>query len=74
MSSIWRHLLPRGGRPDGPVRIGFLYPDRGPLAQAGHDMRDGFLLFWEEVGHAAGGRPVDILLETKETNNPTEGL
>ena len=74
MNPVWRQLLSRGGRPDGPVRIGFIYPDRGPLAQAGSDMRDGFLLFWEEARHTATGRAVDILLETKATNNAEEGL
>ncbi len=67
-----RAMLP--WRRTGPVKIGFIYPDTGPLAQPGRDMRDGFLLFWHEVGKTAGGREVELLLETKGTNNADEGL
>jgi len=34
-----------------PVKIGFIYPDSGVAAQPGIDMRDGFLLYWSEIGH-----------------------
>ncbi len=57
-----------------PVRIGFIYPDSGPFAQLGLDMRDGFLLHWSEIGNKAGGRTVEVLSETKGTNKPDEGL
>ncbi|MBI1894356.1 MAG: ABC transporter substrate-binding protein [Candidatus Rokubacteria bacterium] len=63
----------RGGRAYGPVKIGFVYPDTGPLEQAGRDMRDGFLLYWSEVGQKAGGREVELFLETKGTNDTDEG-
>ena len=58
----------------GPVKIGFIYPDTGPFAQLGLDMRDGFLLYWSQVGNKAGGRSVEVLMETKGTNKPDEGL
>ena len=58
----------------GPVRIGFIYPDSGPFAQVGLDMRDGFLLYWSRVGDKAGGRVVEVLLESKGTCKPDEGL
>ncbi len=58
----------------GPARIGFIYPDSGPFAQLGLDMRDGFLLYWGEIGNKAGGRAVEILSETKGTAKPDEGL
>jgi len=58
----------------GPVKIGFIYPDSGFLAQLGLDLRDGFLLYWSEVGNKAGGRPVEVLLEAKGSNKPDEGL
>ena len=61
-------------RAQGPVKIGFIYPDTGPFAQLGLDMRDGFLLYWSEVGNKAGGRAVEVLVETKGTNKPDEGL
>jgi branched-chain amino acid transport system substrate-binding protein len=58
----------------GPVKIGFLYPDQGVFTQIGFDMRDGFLLYMNEVGNKAGGRPLEIHLETKPTNKPDDGL
>ncbi len=61
-------------RAQGPARIGFIYPDSGPFAQLGLDMRDGFLLYWGEIGNKAAGRAVEILTETKGTAKPDEGL
>ena len=61
-------------RAQGPVKIGFIYADSGSAAQAGVDMRDGFLLYWSEIGNKAGGRPVEVLLETTGTNKPDEAL
>lgn len=57
-----------------PVKIGFIYPDSGPFAQLGLDMRDGFLLYWSEVGHRAAGRAVELFLEAKGTSKADEGL
>lgn len=42
-------LSPQAVWAQGSVKIGFLYPDSGPFAQLGLDMRDGFLLYWSEV-------------------------
>jgi branched-chain amino acid transport system substrate-binding protein len=61
-------------QPAGPLKIGFIYPDNGPMAQLGLDLRDGFLLYWSEVGQKAGGRPVEVLVETKASCKPDEGL
>ncbi len=58
----------------GPVKIGFIYPDTGFVAQLGLDLRDGFLLYWSEVGNKAGGRPVEVLLESMASNKADEGL
>ena len=68
-----------GGAPgvlwaQGPVKVGFIYPDSGFAAQLGLDLRDGFLLYWSEVGNKAGGRPVEVFLESKGGNKPDEGL
>ena len=57
-----------------PIRLGIIYTNNGPLAQLGVDMRDGNLLYWSQVGHRAGGRQVEILLESTATNKPDEGL
>jgi branched-chain amino acid transport system substrate-binding protein len=67
-------LAPQMVQAQAPARIGFIYPDSGPFAQLGLDMRDGFLLYWSEVGSRAGGRPVELVLETKGTSKPDEGL
>ena len=57
-----------------PVRIGLIFTNSGPLAQLGLDMRDGNLLYWGQVGNRAGGRRVEILLESTASNKPDEGL
>ena len=57
-----------------PVRIGIIYTNTGPLAQLGLDMRDGFQMYWDEIGNKAGGRRVEILAESTGTNRPDEGL
>src|SRR2546430_4561612 len=36
-----------------PIKIGFIYPDKGALAQLGIDLRDGVLPFLGEGGHKA---------------------
>jgi branched-chain amino acid transport system substrate-binding protein len=58
----------------GPIKIGFIYPDSGPMAQLGLDLRDGFQLYWSEVGGKAGGRPVEVLVERKASCKADEGL
>ncbi len=68
-------LMPApSARAQGPVKIGFIYADSGVFAQVGIDMRDGFLLYWSEAGNKAGGRPVELFLETKGSNKPDEAL
>jgi len=57
-----------------PVRIGIIYTNSGPLAQLGIDMRDGNLLYWNQTGNRAGGRRVELLLESTGSNKPDEGL
>ena len=65
---------PREARAQGPVKVGFIYPDSGFAAQLGLDLRDGFLQYWSEIGNKAGGRPVEILRETKASCKADEGL
>ncbi len=57
-----------------PVRIGFLTVDQGTFAQPGLDMRDGFQLYWSQMGNKAGGRAVEVLVEASNTNKPDEQL
>src|ERR671922_2605935 len=57
-----------------PVRIGIIYTNTGPLAQIGIDMRDGVLLYWNQIGNRVAGRRVEILAEATGSNKPDEGL
>jgi branched-chain amino acid transport system substrate-binding protein len=56
-----------------PIKIGFLIPLTGPLATPGRDMNDGFSLYWEQAGHSAGGRKVQITV-ADTTCNPDQAL
>ena len=56
-----------------PIKIGFLIPLTGPLATPGRDMADGFNLFWEQAGHRAGGRKVQIVT-ADTTCNPDQAI
>lgn len=56
-----------------PIKIGLLPPVTGPLATPGRDMVDGFKLFWEQAGHKAGGRKVEIVI-ADTTCNPDQAL
>jgi len=50
----------------GPVKIGFLAPLSGAIAQAGKDMYSGCELFWEESGWQLAGRKLEVILEDNE--------
>ncbi len=53
-------------RAQAPVRIGFLAPLSGAIAQAGKDMYSGCELFWEESGWQLAGRKLEVILEDNE--------
>lgn len=48
------------------LRIGYLAPLTGGLAQTGIDMRDGFLLYLEQHGNKLGGMDVKFILEDEQ--------
>ena len=48
------------------LRIGFLAPLTGGLAQTGIDMRDGFLLYLEQHGNKLGGMDVKLIIEDEQ--------
>jgi len=50
----------------GPIKIGFISPLSGAIAQAGKDMYSGCELFWEESGWQIGGRKLQVILEDNE--------
>jgi branched-chain amino acid transport system substrate-binding protein len=50
----------------GPIKIGFLSPISGAIAQAGKDMYSGCELYWQERGMQIGGRRLEVILEDTE--------
>ena len=60
-------LAPAGpAAAQGPIKIGFLAPLSGAIAQAGKDMYSGCELFWEESGWQMAGRKLEVILEDNE--------
>jgi branched-chain amino acid transport system substrate-binding protein len=57
----------------GPIKIGFLVPQTGPLAANGKDMINGFELFFEEQKYRLAGREVKLIIEDDE-GKPATGL
>jgi branched-chain amino acid transport system substrate-binding protein len=57
----------------GPIRIGFLLPQTGPLAANGKDMQNGLQLFLDEQNHKLGGREVQLFVEDS-AGVPATGL
>jgi len=53
-------------RAQAPVKIGFLAPLSGAIAQAGKDMYSGCELYWEESAWQLAGRKLEVLLEDNE--------
>jgi branched-chain amino acid transport system substrate-binding protein len=65
----WLSLLVVGVGPaqaEGPIKIGFLSPLSGAIAQAGKDMYSGCELFWKESGWQIAGRKLEVVLEDTE--------
>jgi branched-chain amino acid transport system substrate-binding protein len=55
----------------GPIKVGLLLPETGPLAANGKDMANGFQLFFEEQGWKLAGREVKLITEDDEGKPPT---
>jgi branched-chain amino acid transport system substrate-binding protein len=49
-----------------PIKIGFLSPISGAIAQAGKDMYSGCELYWQEHGMQVAGRKLEVVLEDTE--------
>jgi len=54
------------GQSKEPIRVGFLTPLTGALAQNGKDMLNGFQLYLEEVSSQMGGRKIKFIPEDDE--------
>jgi len=59
-------LTPASAQSKGPIRVGFLAPLSGGLAQNGKDMLDGFQLYLEEISGQMEGRKVEFIPEDTE--------
>jgi branched-chain amino acid transport system substrate-binding protein len=46
-----------------PVKIGYLVSLSGVYADLGADLRDGLNLYMEQIGHKAGGRDIEVIIE-----------
>src|SRR5207253_1258457 len=57
----------------GPIKIGMLVPQTGPLAANGKDMVNGFELFFEEQKYRLAGREVKFIVEDDE-GKPATGI
>src|SRR2546426_488969 len=54
-----------------PIRVGYLGPLTGIFAQAGKDMLEGLKMGFEQAGHQAAGRKIELLEEDTEGNPAT---
>ncbi len=69
-------LLPGGPGPwaqKGPIKVGFLVPQTGPLSANGKDMINALTLFLEEQNYRLAGREVKLIIEDDE-GKPATGL
>ena len=69
--SVGGHLAGRGrgsrsAAAQAPIKIGFLSPLSGAIAQAGKDMYSGCELYWQEHGMQIAGRKLEVILEDTE--------
>jgi ABC-type branched-subunit amino acid transport system substrate-binding protein len=55
----------------GPIKVGLILPETGPLAANGKDMANGMQLFFEEQGWRLAGREVKLTTEDDEGKPPT---
>ena len=64
--SLGAGLVPTPARAQAPIKIGFLSPISGAIAQAGKDMYSGCELYWKEHGMQIAGRKLEVILEDTE--------
>jgi branched-chain amino acid transport system substrate-binding protein len=62
-----------GAAQKGPIKVGFLAPQTGPLSANGKDMINGMQQFLEEHNYRLAGREIKLLLEDSEAK-PATGL
>ncbi len=69
--SLWGPTAALGAQ--GPVKVGLLVPQTGPLAANGKDMINGLQLFLEQRGNRLAGREVRLIIED-DAGVPATGL
>ena len=57
----------------GPIKVGLLVPQTGPLVANGKDMINGLELFFEQVNYRLAGREIKLIVEDDE-GRPATGL
>ena len=63
---LFGSLTSTSAQSKGPIRVGFLAPLSGGLAQNGKDMLDGFQLYLEEISNQMEGRKIEFIPEDTE--------
>ena len=63
----------RGQAAKGPINLGLIVPETGPLAANGKDMVNALQLFLEQQQNKLAGRPVNLIIED-DAGVPATGL
>jgi len=63
----------RGQAEKGPINLGLIVPETGPLAANGKDMVNALQLFLEQRQNKLAGRPVNLIVED-DAGVPATGL
>ena len=66
LSTLLVAAPPAGAQAPAPIKIGFIAPLSGAIAQAGKDMYSGCELYWQESNWQIAGRKVEVILEDNE--------
>jgi branched-chain amino acid transport system substrate-binding protein len=57
-----------------PVKVGYMISLSGVYTALGIDLRDGFNLYMDEIGHKAGGREIKVFVEDKGSNDVSRAI
>ncbi|MFH1112443.1 MAG: ABC transporter substrate-binding protein [Pseudomonadota bacterium] len=57
-----------------PVKVGYTISLSGVYTALGVDLRDGFNLYMDEIGHKAGGRTIQVIIEDEGSNQVSRAL
>ena len=57
-----------------PVKVGYTISLSGVYTALGIDLKDGFNLYMDEIGHKAGGRDIQVIVEDIGSNQVSRAL